>query len=62
VSKKIILEVEPEQYVVSTSTAHEADCFRRNNDLYGFEQAVELSLEELGFKPRGLTTREAVNE
>ncbi len=62
VSKKIILEVEPEQYVVSTSTAHEADCFRRNNDLYGFEQAVGLTMEELGFKPRGLTAREAVNE
>jgi hypothetical protein len=48
--------------VVSTSTAHEADCFRRNNDLYGFEQAVGLTMEELGFKPRGLTAREAVNE
>lgn len=48
VSKKIILEVEPEQYVISTSTPHEVDIRQRNIKQYGFEKGIEVTMQELG--------------
>ena len=50
VSKKIILEVEPEQYVISTSRPAEAEARRRNINLYGFEAGIEKTVEELRLK------------
>jgi type IV secretion system protein VirB4 len=47
VSKKIILEVEPEQYVISTSKPTEAEARRRNINLYGFKAGIEKTIEEL---------------
>ncbi len=60
VSKKIILEVEPEQYVVSTSTPHEADARRRNTEQFGFEQGLEMTIRELGLAPTPERQKEAV--
>ena len=47
VSKKILVEVEPEQHVISTSRPHEADLRRRLVDEYGIEEGIRRTIEEL---------------
>lgn len=48
VSKKVILEVEHEQYVLSTSSPHEAELRRRNIEHYGFVEGVQRTMRDLG--------------
>lgn len=49
VSKKVILEVEPEQYVISTSNPVEADMRRKNREVYGIEEGYRRTAIQLGF-------------
>jgi type IV secretion system protein VirB4 len=51
VSKRVILEVEPEQYVISTSQGREASIRRENFERYGFEVGLIKTMEALGLKP-----------
>lgn len=48
VSKKVILNVEPEQYVVSTSKPSEAPIFRQYLQEDDFEVAQQKTIEQLG--------------
>ena len=49
IAKKVILEVEPEQHVVSTSRATETTVRRRNFDLYpDVQEAITRTAEEIG--------------
>ncbi len=48
IAKKVILEVGPEQYVVSTSKPSDAAIRRQNIDMYGFEEGVHRTIIELG--------------
>ena len=47
ISKKVILEVEPEQYVVSTSHPREASIFRDHIKNHNFEDAIDLSITDI---------------
>lgn len=47
VSKKVILEVEPEQYVISTSVAREVEIRTKNIQSHGFEKGVAETIREL---------------
>ena len=50
IAKKVILEVEPQQYVVSTSKPSDAVIRRRNIDDYGFEEGIRRTITELGLE------------
>lgn len=50
IAKKVILEVEPQQYVVSTSKPSDAVIRRRNIDAYGFEEGIRRTITELGLE------------
>ena len=50
VSKKVILNVEPEQYVVSTSKPSEATIFRNYLKEFDFETAQQKTIEDLQLK------------
>jgi type IV secretion system protein VirB4 len=48
VSKKVILQVEPEQYVIATSQPREATIRRENFERYGFKGGLQRTIEALG--------------
>jgi type IV secretion system protein VirB4 len=47
VSKKILVQVEPEQHVIATSRPHEANLRRSLIDKYGIEEGIQRTIEEL---------------
>ncbi len=47
IAKKIILEVEPQQYVISTSKPSDAVLRRQNIDEYGFTEGIRRTVIEL---------------
>jgi type IV secretion system protein VirB4 len=48
ISKKVILDVEPEQYVISTSNPVEAEMRRLNRQTYGIEEGYRQTAIQLG--------------
>jgi type IV secretion system protein VirB4 len=48
IAKKVILEVEPEQYVVSTSKGSETKVRDQNFASLGFEAGLEKTLKDFG--------------
>ena len=47
ISKKIILEVEPEQYIISTSNPNEVKLRNDNIKSYGFAKGIRKTIEVL---------------
>ncbi len=47
ISKKVVLDVEPEQYVINTSHAHEEQLTIDNLEKYGAEKGIEVSIKQL---------------
>ncbi len=52
VSKTIIIEVEPEQHVISTSRPYEADLRQKMIDKYGIREGIQKTIEELKLNER----------
>lgn len=50
IAKKVVLEVEPAQYVISTSKPSDASVRRRNIDALGFEAGVAQTIADLGLE------------
>lgn len=50
IAKKVILEVEPQQYVISTSKPSDAVIRRQNIDAYGFEEGIHRTIIDLGLE------------
>lgn len=48
IAKKVILEVEPEQYVVSTSKGSETKIRDSNFENFGFERGLDKTMKDLG--------------
>ena len=53
ISKKVILDVEPEQYVISTSNPVEAEMRRKNREVYGIEEGYKRTAIQLGLREEG---------
>ncbi|MBL0319166.1 MAG: hypothetical protein IPP74_07745 [Alphaproteobacteria bacterium] len=55
ISKKIILEVEPEQYVVSTSTPYEVMMRQKNIHEWGVEEGIKRTVDALNNRHLSIT-------